>query len=125
MRARHERSQTTADVLVQGAGQNVGPDSNEVIDSGQLLALRVGEGAAVLEGSLPRYRSHKEVGALLIGDVHGNLLFPAKHSFDASEVSDEYLTKHKPHGGGYYVRHHDGYESFSPAAAFEKGYTPI
>lgn len=25
--------------------------------------------------------------------------------------------------GGYYVRYEDGYESFSPAGAFESGYT--
>jgi len=38
-------------------------------------------------------------------------------------VSAEYLAKHKPTSGGYYVVYKDGYESFSPAQAFEEGYT--
>jgi hypothetical protein len=36
-----------------------------------------------------------------------------------------YLTKHNPEPGGYYVLYADGYESFSPAAAFEEGYTRV
>jgi hypothetical protein len=40
-------------------------------------------------------------------------------------VSDEYASKHNPDAGGYYVRYADGYESFSPAQAFEEGYTRI
>ena len=27
--------------------------------------------------------------------------------------------------GGYYVVYEDGYKSFSPAGAFESGYTPL
>ena len=30
-----------------------------------------------------------------------------------------------PEVGGYYVVHKDGYKSFSPANAFEEGYTRI
>ena len=36
-----------------------------------------------------------------------------------------YCQQHKPKSGGYFVRYEDGYESFSPAAAFEGGHTPI
>ena len=35
------------------------------------------------------------------------------------------LEKSAPGVGGYFVRYEDGYESFSPAAAFEGGHTPI
>jgi hypothetical protein len=41
------------------------------------------------------------------------------------EVGVDYVQKHDPKPGGYYVRYEDGYESFSPAAAFESGYTRI
>lgn len=37
-------------------------------------------------------------------------------------VGPEYFAKHRPYVGGYYVRYEDGYESFSPAEAFEKAY---
>ena len=38
---------------------------------------------------------------------------------------DGFVQKHNPQSGGYYVRYEDGYESYSPAEAFESGYTPI
>lgn len=41
------------------------------------------------------------------------------------EVSDDYIKKHEPRIGGYYVLYEDGYESFSPAEAFENGYKEI
>lgn len=40
-------------------------------------------------------------------------------------VDMAWIEKHKPVIGGYYVRYADGYESFSPADAFEAGYTAI
>ena len=33
------------------------------------------------------------------------------------------MAKHE--AGGYYVRYPDGYESWSPAEAFEEGYTLV
>jgi hypothetical protein len=33
--------------------------------------------------------------------------------------------KHSPEAGGYYVQYKDGYTSFSPAEAFEEGYTRL
>ncbi len=78
--------------------------------------------------SLSRYRSHKEVEAGQITDI-------ALVEYDGSavlhledillEVDAVYLAKHQPVVGGYYVRYADGYESFSPAEAFEQGYTAI
>jgi hypothetical protein len=53
----------------------------------------------------------------------GALLEPADMSGPSIPVNAEYLQKHKPRVGGYYVRYADGYESFSPAQAFEEGYT--
>ncbi|MHA1470576.1 MAG: DUF2829 domain-containing protein [Candidatus Asgardarchaeia archaeon] len=40
-------------------------------------------------------------------------------------VFQDYLDKHKPVVGGYWVKHKDGHESFSPAEAFESGYTLV
>ncbi|MCX6845050.1 MAG: hypothetical protein NTU84_00535 [Verrucomicrobia bacterium] len=38
-------------------------------------------------------------------------------------VTHDYVHKHKPEVGGYYVVYADGYKSYSPAKAFEEGYT--
>jgi hypothetical protein len=35
------------------------------------------------------------------------------------------MKKHRPQVGGYYVLYEDGYHSFSPAPAFESGYSLI
>ena len=56
---------------------------------------------------------------MLIDEVRGNVLF-AGDLLGLIRVSDEYLTKHQPHAGGYYVIYADGYESFSRAEAFEQ-----
>lgn len=44
---------------------------------------------------------------------------------DVLEVSPAWLRRHLPVVGGYVVRYEDGYTSFSPAKAFEDGYTLI
>jgi len=78
---------------------------------------------------LPTYTCHKQVGALKIRsiDVHYTaehaIFTPADESYAPFSVSRAYMAKHVPEAGGYYVRYKDGYESFSPAAAFEEGYT--
>lgn len=41
------------------------------------------------------------------------------------QVSPEWVAKHVPSCGGYFVQYDDGYESFSPAKAFESGYTDV
>ncbi len=80
---------------------------------------------------MPRYRCHKEVWALKlrgVGPVDGSgkaWLFPEDREYSEFAVSSEYLRKHDPQPGGYFVVYDDGYESFSPAAPFEAGYTRI
>ena len=82
------------------------------------------------EMEMPVYVCHKEICALKIAKViqlerSGNhFLVPEDLRCGPIEVSEEYMTKHKPYAGGYYVVYKDGYKSFSPAAAFEEGYTP-
>lgn len=79
---------------------------------------------------LPQYQCHKKVRAakitgfrqngnvdmpdLLLGEIGGTVsLLPDWHE------------KHKPLVGGYYVVYEDGYTSYSPAEAFEGGYTSV
>ena len=85
---------------------------------------------------MPRYRSHKVVHALKIRAVTdptepGNesdgsrLLHFEEQGYGALRVVAEYVRKHHPEAGGYYVVYDDGYASWSPAKAFEDGYTRI
>jgi len=90
---------------------------------------------------LPKYRSHKVVHAFKIDKIKfdcqlaqeegresdgGALLYPAmEEGMGPVKVDHAYVSKHKPFDGGYYVHYKDGYESFSPAKAFEEGYTRI
>ena len=86
---------------------------------------------------MPRYKCHKEVWALKIKEVHlskdteasdgcrGAMLVPEDEGYAPFFVSSEYVFKHKPQAGGYYVVYKDGYFSFSPAGAFEEGYTKV
>lgn len=86
---------------------------------------------------LPFYRCHKRVQAVKIKEVSlhdptgsnppvkfaGGFIFhdlpaPGPIPFDAA-----FWEKHKPKAGDYLVIYEDGYQSISPAKAFEEGYT--
>jgi preprotein translocase subunit YajC len=71
---------------------------------------------------LPRWKCHKEVEGFQIDRIVGNSLISADANVFVT-VSEDYMEKHKPFVGGYFVRYLDGYESFSPAEAFENGYS--
>jgi hypothetical protein len=95
---------------------------------------------------LPKYKCHKEVWALKIREVvfhadadpkvsietfaatdefKGGHMIPEDGRYGPIPFEPEYYHKHKPEAGGYFVVYEDGYKSFSPAKAFEDGYTPI
>lgn len=78
---------------------------------------------------MPKYRCHKEVHALKIQDVkrhsNGDGSLVVKAPFASINKTKDWLHKHNPQPGGYLVVYKDGYESFSPAEAFEDGYTRI
>jgi len=79
---------------------------------------------------MPRYKCHKEVWALkiaemAIGENEESSLLEVEEGYGPIEVSADYMAKHQPRIGGYYVVYKDGYKSFSPAEAFEEGYTRI
>lgn len=88
--------------------------------------------------NLRRYKCYKEVQALKIVEIEnyscnstkGDIVTyqSRKLHFDNGEsiaVSFEYMDKHNPVEGGYYVVYSDGYESFSPSKSFEEGYQEI
>jgi len=85
----------------------------------------------------PKYICHKEVHALKIEsilfdrDVARNqcrqtdgtaMITPVDKRYTPFKVGVGFVAKHNPQAGGYYVVYEDGYESFSPAEAFEDGY---
>lgn len=80
---------------------------------------------------LPRYKSHKIVHALKIHNIDLDLatgaavITPAEQGYGPFPVDAEYMGKHKPRIGGYYVVYDDGYKSWSPSDAFEKGYVKV
>jgi hypothetical protein len=111
------------------------PDKAELIE--QMLAReRYEKEHGSVSAEMPRYKCHKEVWALKIADVidptkPGNesdgsrLLTVADKGFDTIRVPADYVRKHNPQPGGYYVVYKDGYKSFSPADVFEDGYTKV
>lgn len=78
---------------------------------------------------LPRYRCHKIVAAVKILSLlpidDGGAVLHVGPDIPSIVVPAEYCQKHQPVVGGYFVRYEDGYASFSPADAFEAGYTRI
>lgn len=91
--------------------------------------------------ALPLYQCHKTVRALKIAAIenkpnpdetgrsdatsHGAVITPAEESFLPFDVDGAYVCKHRPEVGGYFVAYDDGYTSYSPAKAFEDGYSPL
>lgn len=86
---------------------------------------------------MPRYKSHKQVWALKIESVDYHhkghdcesdgtaLMVFTDKDYPSLMMDRAYCNKHRPEKGGYYVLYQDGYTSFSPAEAFESGYTKI
>lgn len=70
---------------------------------------------------MPKYQSHKQVWGLKIKAIEGQIITPIEEGYAPFGVSAEYIEKHKPEVGGYYVVYEGGYKSFSPADAFEAG----
>ncbi|MBC8551271.1 MAG: hypothetical protein H8D23_16625 [Candidatus Brocadiales bacterium] len=95
-------------------------DRDEIEQQKKSTRLNVADG-------MPKYKAHKIVEAIKIDEgrvtVSGTLLIPVNKDYDPFIVTRAFSSKHMPGGGGYFVRYKDGYESFSPAEAFEDGYT--
>lgn len=77
---------------------------------------------------IPKYQSIKLVQAFKIKSivlVEGGYRLEAEDSPRGVVVDKAYFDKHQPKTGGYYVHYEDGYQSWSPALAFESGYVLI
>lgn len=85
---------------------------------------------------MPKYKSHKTIWALKIEAIRQQeadipyeggswIIKPADEGYAEFEVPHAYVVKHEPKAGGYYVVYADGYKSYSPAEAFEDGYTKL
>jgi hypothetical protein len=91
---------------------------------------------------LPRYKSTKTVEALRIETIEvlphhgrspymrfsayseatgGATITPTDKRYPPFHVGLDYLLKHEPQPGGYWVRYKDGYLSYCPGPQFEDG----
>lgn len=76
-----------------------------------------------------KYISHKTVEAFKIISItlcaDGVSLAGENGNGDSVVVNDDYMQRNKPQVGGYYVQYKDGFQSWSPAKAFEEGYSIV
>lgn len=77
--------------------------------------------------TLPKWRSHKVVEGFKIASIvynaNGGATLYAKDPAVYVEVDQKYLDRYRPEINHYYALYKDGYESLSPADAWESGYT--
>lgn len=92
-----------------------------------------------LNAELPLYQCHKKVRALKIQEVTlhdpagshppvefaGGFMHFEDKGFGCRAFDADFWNKHHPEKGGYFVVYEDGYTSYSPAKAFEEGYTQL
>jgi hypothetical protein len=80
---------------------------------------------------LPLWQCHKRVRAARVTHVEALRSHPPALRLSLEgvntrvEVTAKWWSEKLGELGGYYVVYDDGYTSFSPAKAFEEGYTPI
>ena len=82
--------------------------------------------------NLPLYQCHKKVRAGritgVVTETRGGRKINFLHLHGSAGpivVSDEWMERHQPETGGYFVSYQDGYSSYSPAEAFESGYSLV
>jgi len=91
----------------------------------------------MMEIEMPKYLCTKQVWALKIKDIIRDgagenresdgsaMIIPEEEGYAPFKVEWEYMSKHKPEVGGYFVQYKDGYKSYSPTNAFEEGYKKL
>lgn len=135
-------------MLVEKLNNKFVPDSDEKsVDNGQVsdkfkemvekLSAKSEQEVHCVSMEMPKYKCIKDVWALKIKSIvfdsdlasetgretNGTATFtPEDERYAPIELSAEFVHKHNPVAGGYYVVYKDGYKSFSPASAFEDGY---
>lgn len=84
------------------------------------------------QAPMPAYVSHKRVWALKISKIHIDedgqgiaLAFEGSQFGLRAFTAAQLANKPVPEAGMYFVQYEGGYFSFSPADAFEKGYSAV
>lgn len=76
--------------------------------------------------NLLQYKSHKLVRASKVLEVRCADGFGLRMLLESGDIVDFTQDKTAPNPvGGYYIQYEDGYTSWSPAEAFEKGHTLV
>jgi hypothetical protein len=90
-------------------------------------AAQVDAGQGVVVAEMPLYQSHKRVHALKIKELVGDgyTLRFEQVEFADKPVAPALFARYTPVPGDYYVVYEDGYESISPAKAFDAGYNRV
>lgn len=81
---------------------------------------------------MPKYKCHKTVWAFKIAGIEikkdgSATIAPADEGYATFHTAADYIERFKgsEEDLGYYVRYPGGYESWSPSAEFESGYTRV
>lgn len=90
----------------------------------KLLKAMESNQAAPLAVEIPQYKCHKVVRAFKVGKIEGLKIFSIDEKYSV-DVAPDFMTKNPLNTDGYLVIYEDGYKSWSPAKAFEEGYTKI
>jgi len=122
------RNDLTQLIITMSEQTDESPEQNAQESQGSTCSAPVED----IRDYIPKYKSHKKVhaapvtGITLIkqGDHKGGAVLHLTVAGRKIEhrVSAEYMTKHDPQSGGYFVIYEDGYESWSPEEAFKGGY---
>ncbi len=84
---------------------------NEIVEAVQITGIAYDSDIARSEG-----RKETDNGAYLYHDAEG---------IPAIKVSQQYIIKHHPEEGGYFIKNADGGLSYSTAESFEAGHTRV
>lgn len=79
---------------------------------------------------MPKYQCHKQVWALKIKAIEERSeksvsAIIEDEDFAPITLSKRFVKEHGVGAGGYLVTYKGGYQSYSPAEAFEEGYTKL
>lgn len=115
-----------SDIIIRGVNGEFYPCKPNIFDKTYAIEP-TNKPEPVTGPGMQWYQSHKRVQAAQIHAIEPTVEGAHLHFSGGLilHVDHEYMNKHRPFVGGYYVRYSDGYQSYSPAEAFEGGYTVL